>query len=110
MAFTTTSRASHSRYRHWVALVVCLSAFSLVAHLTHRFEQKSHAARTAVTCGCPLEGWQCLERDALHWAAPQPQVMPLVAAAEPFVDAGEQAPLPRIDLEDTLYSRPPPSC
>jgi hypothetical protein len=91
-------------------LVVCLSAFSLMAHLTHRFAQKQCAEKTSVSCGCPREGWQCLERDALHWAKPAPQIMPLAIASEPFVDAREQVRLPQIDFEDTLYSRPPPSC
>jgi hypothetical protein len=91
-------------------LVVCLSAFSLVAHLTHRFAQKACPEKASVSCGCPLEGWQCLERDALHWTNPAPQAMPLVISAEPSIDADEQVRLPQINLEDTLYSRPPPSC
>ena len=107
----TQSRKTNREHRQWVTLFVCLGALSLVAHLTHRFSQSPVAERVSVMCGCPHEGWQCLERDALHWVAPPPEVIPLPhLAVAAFVEWSDEIPASQIGPDETRYSRPPPSC
>lgn len=106
----TQPRTTNRGHRQWVPLLVCLSAFSLVVHLTHRFSQRPAPEHVSVSCGCPQEGWQCLQCDALQWAAPPPKVSPLPhLAVAPFAEWREEIAVSQILPDESRYSRPPPS-
>ncbi|MBZ5703731.1 MAG: hypothetical protein LAN63_00080 [Acidobacteriia bacterium] len=100
-----------SRHQRWLALFICVSALSLVAHLTNRFAYQLAFKTPTIRCGCPQAGWQYLERDSLHWAAPPPKSVSLPRlTAVRFATAPEEVRLPQMLLGEGLYSRPPPSC
>lgn len=110
MVSVTQSRAISSRHRRWLALFICLTTLSLVAHLINRFADRPGFKTTTVRCGCH-EGWQYLERDALDWAAPPQTVAPLAQlTVRRHAALPEDVQLPQVLPNASLFCRPPPSC
>ena len=110
MTPASPSRIPSSRFRHWLTLVIYLSAFSLVAHLDQRYTQHQGSKDPGVRCRCPNQSWQRLEFEAHQWSAPSPKVASLPRLpAVAFLERSNQFRLLPFLSGGTLYSRPPPS-
>ncbi|HVR24502.1 MAG TPA: hypothetical protein VMU26_14400 [Candidatus Polarisedimenticolia bacterium] len=91
-------------------VVVVLSVSALTASLVTRTFHLKLSHCITVQSNSPQAVRQHLDRDAVEWEDPVPNVVPLRALTFHSRMARTWLRFPTLILDENLYNRPPPSC